>query len=151
MLLLLGLLFVVVPIVELAVIVQVAQSIGVAETIALLVVVSVSGAWLVKREGLSVLRRLGEAVDRGSLPHREVIDGFLILFAGALLLTPGFLSDLFGVLLLLPPVRAGVRGVIARSARRRSPWLRVVTVRGSTDTTASRGPRAIDITEPLSR
>lgn len=106
---LLLLLFVVVPIAELAVIVQVGQAIGTLPTIGLLIVMSVAGAWLMKREGLGVLRRAQRQLREGKVPNREVADGFLIVFGGALMLTPGFLSDFFGMALLLPPVRAVVR------------------------------------------
>lgn len=116
---LLFVLFLVVPFVELYVILQVGQTVGVLNTVALLVVVSLVGAWLVKREGLSVLRQAQERVARGSVPGRELVDGVLILGAGALLLTPGFLTDGIGVLLLLPPVRAALRAAVTRQLRRR--------------------------------
>lgn len=106
--------FVVVPFVELYVIIQVAHVIGALDTIALLVVVSAVGAWLVKREGLGVLRRVQQQVQGGAVPGNELVDGLLILFAGALLLTPGFVSDLLGILLLLPPVRFALRAVARR-------------------------------------
>ena len=105
-------LFLVVPIVELAVIIQVGQAIGTLPTIALLIVMSVAGAWLMKREGLGVLRRAQLQVRSGRVPTREVADAFLIVLGGALMLTPGFLSDLVGVALLLPPVRAVVRPLL---------------------------------------
>jgi UPF0716 protein FxsA len=105
-------LFVVLPFAELAVIITVAHNIGVVETIGLLILVSVVGAWLCKREGVGVLRRIRDSLDRGELPHREVVDGALILLAGALLITPGFLSDCVGILLLFPPTRAAVRAVV---------------------------------------
>ena len=108
------LLFLVVPILELAVIVQVGQAIGTVPTLALLVVMSVTGAWLMKREGLGVLRRAQRQVRDGRVPSREVADGFLIVLGGALMLTPGFVSDLAGMALLLPPVRAVVRPVLLR-------------------------------------
>ncbi len=108
------LLFLVVPIVELAVIVQVGQAIGTLPTIGLLVVMSVVGAWLMKREGLGVLRRAQRQARDGKVPSREVADGFLIVLGGALMLTPGFVSDLAGMALLLPPVRAVVRPVLLR-------------------------------------
>jgi UPF0716 protein FxsA len=113
-------LFLVVPFVELFVLLQVGQAIGVLDTVALLVVVSIVGAWLVKREGLGVLRRAQEGVAAGAVPGRELVDGVLILFAGALLLTPGFVTDVVGILLLLPPVRAALRGATLRWLRRRS-------------------------------
>jgi UPF0716 protein FxsA len=111
--------FLVVPFLELAVIVQVAGGIGLANTIGLLILVSIVGAWLAKREGVGVARRFQFAVQQGRAPAREVVDGALVLFAGALLLTPGFLTDLLAVVLLLPPSRAVVRGMILRSLRNR--------------------------------
>ncbi len=119
MFLLLLVLFLVVPIVELYVIVQVAQGIGVLETIGLLVVVSVVGAWLVKVQGLSVLNRIQQQLRAGAMPTKELADGGLILFAGALMLTPGFVTDALGVVLLLPPTRIAVRSVLMRRFRNR--------------------------------
>ena len=89
---LLVLLFIVVPIVELYVIVQVAGGIGVLETIGLLIVVSVVGAWLVRREGLGVLRKVQTQLASGEMPTKQIVDGGLIMFAGALMLTPGFVD-----------------------------------------------------------
>ncbi len=114
------LVFLVVPFLELLVILQVGRAIGALDTIALLVLVSMIGAWLVKREGLSVVRRAQERVAQGAVPGRELVDGVMILFAGALLITPGFLSDVVGVLLLLPPVRAALRGTVTRRLGRRA-------------------------------
>lgn len=111
--------FVVVPIVELYVIVQVARSVGVLETLGLLIVVSLVGAWLVRHEGLGVLRRIQERLAAGALPTTELVDGGLILLAGALLLTPGFVTDALGVLVLFPPTRVVVRRVAVRSLRHR--------------------------------
>lgn len=116
---LLFVLFLVVPFAELYVILQVAHAIGGINTIAVLVVVSMVGAALVKREGLGVLRRAQQRMDAGQVPGRELVDGVLVLFAGALLLTPGFLTDCVGVLLLLPPVRAGMRAAAIRRLRNR--------------------------------
>jgi UPF0716 protein FxsA len=116
---LLVVLFVFVPIVELAVIIQVGQAIGVVETLLLMVVVSVVGGWLVKREGIGVWRRAQRQLDTGVMPGRELVDGVLIMVAGALLLLPGFVSDCLGILLLLPPVRAVVRGLVIRRLRTR--------------------------------
>lgn len=107
-------LLIVAPLVELYVIIQVAQVIGGWETLALLVIESVIGAWLLKRQGLAVLRRVGEAVEQGRAPGKEVVDGLLLLVAGALMLAPGFVGDVFGYLLLLPPTRALVRVPIMR-------------------------------------
>ena len=114
------LVFLVVPFVELLVILQVGRTIGALNTVALLILVSMVGAWLVKREGLSVVRRAQERMAAGAVPGRELVDGVMILFAGALLITPGFLSDALGVLLLLPPVRAALRGTVTRQLQQRA-------------------------------
>lgn len=101
--------FLVVPIIELYLFVEVSAAIGFGYALLWIVGVSVIGAWLVKREGLSALRRANHKVSGGELPTDELITGILILFAGALMLTPGFLTDAFGLLLLFPPTRALVR------------------------------------------
>lgn len=119
MALLLALVFLAFPIAELAVIVTVARSIGALETIALMIVVSIVGAWLAKREGLGMLTRIRAALDRGELPNREVADGFLILLAGALMITPGFITDCLALSLLFPPTRALVRRTLLTAVLRR--------------------------------
>lgn len=101
--------FLVVPIVELYLFVEVSASIGFGAALLWIVGVSVVGAWLVRREGLSALRRANAKMATGELPTDELLTGMLILFAGALMLTPGFLTDAFGLLLLFPPTRALVR------------------------------------------
>jgi UPF0716 protein FxsA len=114
MLLPLVLLFIAVPIAELAVIIQVGQAIGVWWTIALLIADSVLGSVLMRAQGRAVWRRFTEALQEGRVPTREVLDGGLVIFGGVLLLTPGFLTDVLGLILLLPPTRALVRAVLAR-------------------------------------
>ncbi len=116
---LLALVFIILPIVELAVIIQVGQAIGVFNTIAVLLLVSFVGAWLVKREGLNVWRRFQQQVQMGVVPGREIGDGVLVMVAGALLISPGFVTDIFGILLLLPPVRAAVRSAALYRVGRR--------------------------------
>ena len=116
---LLVLLFLVVPIAELYVIVQVANGIGVLNTLGLLILSGVVGGWLAKREGLALLRRIQRQLQAGQLPAKEVVDGALILFAGALMLAPGFLTDLLAIVLLIPPTRAAVRAVLLRRFRHR--------------------------------
>jgi UPF0716 protein FxsA len=107
-------LFIIIPLIEIAVIIQVGEALGVVNTIGLLLLVSVVGAWLVKRQGLGVLRRIREQQKAGQIPAAAMFDGALVLVAGALLLTPGFVTDVVGLLLLLPPVRAGVRAFLRR-------------------------------------
>lgn len=114
MVVLLAFLFLVVPLVELYVIFQVGQAIGALNTIGILLVDSLVGGWLMKREGLGVMRRLQTQLEQGHVPGKEIVDAFLILFGGALMLAPGFMTDLVGMALLLPPVRAVVRRVLAR-------------------------------------
>lgn len=104
-----------VPLAELYVILQVADGIGVLNTLALLILVSVAGAALLKREGMATWKRLQEQIQAGKVPTKEVTDGALILFGGALLLTPGFLTDIVGLLFLFPPTRAALKGVFRKS------------------------------------
>lgn len=111
---LLILLFIVVPLVELFVIIEVGQAIGVWPTIALLFLDSILGAMLLRSQGRAVWRRFNEALATGRVPHREVFDGAMVIFGGALLLTPGFVTDIVGLLLLIPPSRALIRRFLSR-------------------------------------
>ena len=113
------LLLVSVPLLELYVIVQVAGGLGVGQTILLLLVVSVVGAWMVRRSGLGVLNQIRTRLAQGEIPGKELVDGVLILVAGALMLTPGFLTDAVGLLLLFPPTRIAVRSVLMRRYSKR--------------------------------
>jgi UPF0716 protein FxsA len=119
MLLPLVLLFVVVPIAELAVVIQVGQAIGVWWTIALLIADSILGSILMRAQGRAAWRRFNEALHAGRVPAREVLDGGLVMFGGLLLLTPGFITDVLGLVLLVPPTRAIVRRVLARRLAQR--------------------------------
>jgi UPF0716 protein FxsA len=117
--LLLVALFILVPIAELAVIIQVGQAIGVWWTIVILIADSILGSLLMRTQGRASWRRFNETLGAGRVPAREVADGVLVIFGGALLLTPGFLSDIVGLLFLLPPTRALIRRVFLRQAIRR--------------------------------
>lgn len=108
------LLLVVAPLAELFVIFQVADVLGGWQTLGLLVVESAVGAWLLKRQGLSTMGKISAALGSGRMPGPELVDGFLILVAGALMLAPGFVGDVIGYLLLIPPTRALVRGPLQR-------------------------------------
>ena len=114
MALVLVVLFIVVPIAELYVLWQIGSAIGILPTIALLILDSILGAALMRSQGRSAWARLNRALAEGRVPGREVIDGALVIFGGALLLTPGFLSDVLGLILLLPPTRALVRTMLVR-------------------------------------
>jgi UPF0716 protein FxsA len=109
--------FLAIPIVEIVVLLEVADAIGGWETLGLMIVVSIVGAWLARYEGFVTLRRIREALDRGELPADELIDGGLILFASVLLLTPGFVTDVLGLLVIFPPTRAVFRAVVRRRFR----------------------------------
>jgi UPF0716 protein FxsA len=113
-------LFILVPFAELYVILQVVgPALGAVWTVLLLAADSVLGALLLRSQGRIVWRRFNEALAAGRMPHREVVDGVLVIFGGAMLITPGFLSDIVGVLLLVPPTRALIRRlVIARLGQR---------------------------------
>ena len=111
--------FVVVPLVEIWVILQVGQLVGPWWTIVLLVLDSMLGAWLIKREGGRAWTALREALERGRMPAREIADGALILIGGTLMLSPGFVLDIAGILLILPFTRPVARRLLTRVVERR--------------------------------
>jgi UPF0716 protein FxsA len=111
--------FIVVPIAELYVIWKVGDAIGIWLTLALLAADSVLGSLLLRAQGRSVWGRFNTALAEGKIPHREVIDGVLVIFGGAFLITPGFLTDIVGLVLLIPPTRALIRRLVVRRLGRR--------------------------------
>ena len=115
----LALVFLLVPVAELYVIYKVGDAIGVLPTFLLLALDSVLGSLLLRAQGRAVWRRFNETMAAGRIPHREVIDGVLVIFGGAFLLTPGFLTDIVGLLLLLPPTRSLFRRIAVRRLGRR--------------------------------
>jgi UPF0716 protein FxsA len=116
---LLVLIFIVVPIAELYVIIRVGEAIGVVPTLLLLVADAVLGSMLLRHQGRAAWVRFNRALAENRLPHREVFDGVLIIFGGALLMTPGFITDVFGLIFLIPPKRALVRAFTTRIVARR--------------------------------
>jgi len=116
--LLLLILFLGLPIAEIYVIVQVGQLIGILPTIAILLLDGFLGAAVARSQGRAAWARFNLALAEGGVPARETVDGALIILGGALLLAPGFITDIFGFLLLLPPTRALIRGSVARLAGR---------------------------------
>jgi UPF0716 protein FxsA len=106
--------FIVVPLVELYVIIRVGGAIGAGPVIFLLLLDSVIGAVLVRSQGRAAWIAFNRALAESRMPAKEVFDGVLIIFGGALLLTPGFLTDILGLILLIPPTRAIVRGMTRR-------------------------------------
>lgn len=113
--LLLLLLFVIAPLVELYVIITVGGAIGVLPTIGLLLADSILGAALMRSQGRAAWRRFNAAIAERRLPAKEALDGALVIFGGALLLTPGFVTDIFGLSFLFPPTRAVVRRLLMSS------------------------------------
>ena len=112
--------FIVLPIAELYLIYKVGDSIGILPTLALLALDSIIGSVLLRTQGRAVWRRFQATMQAGRMPHREVQDGVLVIFGGALLITPGFLTDILGLLLLIPPTRAVVRRFVMRALTRRA-------------------------------
>ena len=111
--------FVVVPLIEIYVLIQVGQVIGAWWTIVMLVVDSMFGAWLIKHEGGRAWRDLRDALNSGRMPATELADGALILVGGTLMLTPGFVTDAFGILLILPFTRPMARRMLTQLVSRR--------------------------------
>ena len=119
-----------VPIAELIVMFKVADAFGWLETLSVLVLISVVGAWLVRRQGLAMVMRIQRELSQGKVPTKSVVDGLLLLVAGALLLTPGFVTDAVGILLLFPPTRIALRGLLVRRYRSRLDVYKSAAPRG---------------------
>jgi UPF0716 protein FxsA len=112
-------LFIALPILELYVIIQVGGEIGVLPTLALLIADSILGTILFRSQGRAAWARFNRTMAEGRIPGREVFDGAMIILGGALLVTPGFITDIFGLICLIPPTRALVRRLLGGMARRR--------------------------------
>lgn len=100
------LLFVALPAAEIWLLIQVGSSIGVMQTILLVLFTGVAGAYLAKMEGLAVIMNIQKAASEGRVPGNEMLNGVLVFVGGALLLTPGFITDCMGLLMIFPPTRA---------------------------------------------
>jgi UPF0716 protein FxsA len=111
--------FIGVPLIEIFVLIQVGQVIGPWWTILLLILDSLIGTWLIRREGGKAWRALRETLESGRMPARELADGALILIGGTLMLTPGFVTDAVGILLILPFTRPVARRLLTRVVSRR--------------------------------
>ena len=111
--------FILMPLLELYVLVQVGRVIGAGWTIALLLVSGFLGTWLIRHEGGRAWRALRDAIANGRMPATEIADGALILLGGALMLAPGFVTDALGVLLILPVTRPLFRGLLSGVVARR--------------------------------
>ena len=137
----LALLFVIVPLLELALLIQMGQLVGFWPTITLVVFTGVTGAWLARMEGLRTLWKLREDLESGRVPGQAIMDGMAILAGGALLLTPGVLTDLLGFGLLLPGSRRAIqRHIMARLERRIQEGVIQVSVSGAEGWTRAPDP-----------
>ena len=159
-------LFLALPIAEIYVIIQVGDAIGVVPTLALLILDGFLGAALARSQGRAAWERFNRALTEGRVPARETFDGAMIILGGALLLAPGFITDVIGFALLLPPTRAVFRSVVARlrpspdrlrlgdpAARRpggAGPRPAGGRARGRPATTTTRAPRTRSTTRPPS-
>ena len=132
---------IVVPVVEIYVLLQVGHQIGVLQTVLLLIAVSVLGTWLIRREGTRAWSALGAAIRAGRIPTREVADGALVVLGGALLLTPGFVTDIVGVLCIVPPTRTLLRRALIAQVARRATGGR--SRRRQTNSSSTQGPSTI--------
>jgi len=101
--------FTLIPLLELWLLIEVGSRIGAWTTIAIVLFTGFAGAWLARLQGLMALNRVRQTLARGEMPTEELLDGMFILAAGAMLLTPGFLTDLFGLALLFPPSREVIK------------------------------------------
>ena len=113
--------FILVPIIEIYVLIQVGQVIGPWWTILLLIADSVFGSWLLRREGTKAWQALRIAIAEGRMPARELADGILVVLGGTLMISPGFVTDVFGVLAILPLTRPLGRALLARIIARKLP------------------------------
>jgi len=103
------LLFIIVPIIELFLFIRIGSKLGLPLTLAIIVITAFLGAALAKSQGRLTMMKFQQAMGSGKMPHNEVLDGLMILLAGAVLLTPGFLTDAVGFALLCPPIRTLIR------------------------------------------
>ncbi|PID60084.1 MAG: hypothetical protein CSB44_11310 [Gammaproteobacteria bacterium] len=138
------LLFIIMPIVEIAVLLNVGSAIGWLPTIALVILTAVIGTQMLRQQGLSTLARARTKLDHGEMPADEVVEGMLLGVGGAMLLTPGFITDAFGFLCLIPPTRAWLaRRVMERSS--------VVVMGGSVTSPGAARTAAPDAVKPSPR
>jgi UPF0716 protein FxsA len=103
-----------VPLIELALLIRLYHATDLLTTLSLVIVTGIVGAALARRQGFEIWRRMQAQLAQGKPPTNELLDGLMILIAGALLITPGILTDIVGFSLLVPPVRSLLRGFLAR-------------------------------------
>jgi len=119
MLIRLFILFAVVPVIEVYLLIKVGSLIGALPTVALLLSISLAGAWLVRHQGFEIMRRIQSELAQGRLPAAELLDGAMVLVGGVLLLTPGFFTDFLGLFFLIPFTRAVIKQLVGLWLQRR--------------------------------
>ncbi|MEH7224146.1 FxsA family protein [Bacillus sp. JJ1566] len=112
-------LIIIVPAIEISVLIFSGKTLGIPMTLLIIILTGVLGAWLAKKQGLETIRRARQQMDHGQVPGEAIMDGICILIGAILLLTPGYVSDLMGLLLLLPVTRNFIKPVIAKWIRSR--------------------------------
>ena len=143
------LLFVVLPWAELMVLLRIGHLLGLPQTFAIVILTGIAGAALARQQGMSVMARARAELEEGRVPAQEVVDGFLILAAGLLLITPGIITDTAGLLLLLPLARAAFRHSLVRALKHHcqiSSDLRFVSTAPSSGGRATEDNDVIDVT-----
>lgn len=113
------LIFAVVPVIELALLIKIGSVIGTLNTIIIVILTAVAGAYMVKLEGIAVMYRIQENMQQGTFPAEELINGMMILMAGVLLLTPGFFTDVVGFLMVFPVSRGVIKRIAGRYIKKR--------------------------------
>jgi UPF0716 protein FxsA len=137
-------LLIAVPLVEIYVVIQIGKAIGVIPTLALMVLDAMLGTWLMRSQSRAVWRRARQALSSGRAPAREVLDGALIIAGGALLIAPGFLTDVLGAALLIPPTRTLIGRLIVRRFTRQIPGMESFT-RSRRQSTGSQAQHDYDV------
>ncbi|MCH9648455.1 MAG: FxsA family protein [Deltaproteobacteria bacterium] len=135
------LLFILIPVIELALLIEIGKRMGLLPTLTLIVVTGIVGAALARQQGLEVLERLRSELGGGTLPTDALVDGALVLMAGAVLLTPGVLTDLFGFLCLIPATRRVIRAGLKR-------WLGTFAAKGNFRFTPPSGGPSVGTSSP---
>ncbi len=108
------LLFSVIPVIELAILIEIASFMAIAPTVIIVILTAIIGAYMVRLEGLGVLYRIQNNMQQGTFPADELISGMMILIAGALLLTPGFFTDIIGFLMVIPVSRNFIKDIVKK-------------------------------------
>ena len=122
------LIFIIVPLVELAILLKVGSYIGLLPTLGVVILTGILGAALARQQGFMILNRIRTDIGSGRVPAHEIIDGFLILIGGIVLLTPGFLTDLFGFLLLIPLTRGFFKRVAKDQFQKYADYKTTLTI-----------------------